>query len=217
MLTSSKYSRLLQTSICFALAAMVCVGCGKPKAQPAGETPNQTTTDAPATESSGIEFQSAEQAQQTLAGIWVGRAIFNEETFKSVIAETPESEQASLFKEAQTFASTQMAMQLSADGVKKTAIEVTPAGAKPIQGQTLAQWNVTEVEGNKVLIQSTLKNAAGENITVKNVYLVSPDGNRIVTRANLNSKLAKCEPMIFLDRQIEKRVAEAPTTENVAR
>ena len=99
----------------------------------------------------------------------------------------------------------------------KTAIQVTPAGAQPIQGQTLGQWNVTQVQGNRVIVQSTMKNSAGEAVTVKNVYLVSPDGNRIVMRANLSSELAKCEPLIFLDRQVGKRMAEAPATDNTAR
>ena len=214
MLTSSKYSSLLQASICVALATMICVGCGKPKAQPAGETPSQTTPETSTDQSRTI---SPKQAEQALAGIWLGKAAFNQEALKSIIAELPEAEQQKLMKEAQTFASTQMALQLSTDGVMKTAIRVTPAGAKPIQGQTLSQWNVTQVKGNQVLINSTLKNAAGEDVTIKNVYLVSADGNRIVMRANLSSKLAECEPLIFLDRQVNKRVAEAPATDNPAR
>ena len=217
MLTSSKYSRLLQASICFALSTMICVGCGKPKAEPVGETQNQTPAQAPTTESSSIKFQSAEQAQQVLAGIWVGKAAFNQEAFKTIIAETPETEQQKLLKEAQTFASTQMAIQLTADGVMKTAIQVTPAGAKPIQGQTTAQWNVTQVKGNQVLFQSTTQNKAGETVTIQNLYAVSNDGNRIVMRANLSGSMAKCEPLIYLDRQENKRVAEAPATDNTAR
>ena len=217
MLTSSKYSRLFQASLCFAFAMITCVGCGKPKVEPVGENPTQTTTSTPATETSSIQFQSAEQAQQALAGLWLGKATFNQETFKTVIAEMAEAEQQALLKEAQTFASTQMALQFTADGVMKSAIEVTPAGAKPIQGQTIAQWNVAQVKGNQVLVQSTLKNAAGKEVTVKSIYLVSADRNRILTRANLSSELAKCEPLIFLDRQVNKRVAEAPATQNPAR
>ena len=112
MLTSLKYSRLLQASICFALATMVCIGCGKPKVKPAGETPSQTTTETPATETSNIKFQSAEHAEKSLAGLWLGKSAFNQESLKSILAETPESEQQTLLKEAQTFASTQMALQI---------------------------------------------------------------------------------------------------------
>ena len=216
MLASSKYAHLLQASICFALATIICVGCGKPKTEPVGTTPAETT-ETPATETSSLNFQSTDQAKQTLAGLWLGKAAFNQEALKNVIAQTPESEQEALLKEAQTFASTQMALQFSADGVMKSAVEVTPVGAQPIQGQTVAQWNVTDVRGNQVLVQSTLKNSEGKDVTIKSIYLVSPDGNRIVLRANLSSKLAQCEPLIYLDRQVNKRLAEAPATDNPAR
>ena len=218
MLTSSNYSRLLQASICFALATVICAGCGKPKTEPTVETPDQTTSQTPVNQTSQIEFQSTEQAQQTLAGTWLGKAAFNKKAFETVIAEMSEAEQQKLVKEAQTFVTTQMALQFSTDGVLKSAIQVTPVGAEPIRGQTVAQWNVAQVKGNQVLVQSKLKNAEGKEVSVNSLYLVSADGNRIVMRANLGSELAKCEPLIFLDRQVNnKRVAEAPAAENTAR
>lgn len=210
MLASSNFARLLQTSICVVLAALICAGCGKPKVEPAVETPAQTTSESTSTETSSLRLRSAEEAQHFLSGLWLGKAVFNQDTLQTLMTQLPEPQQQALFNEAQTFASTQMAMQLAADGMMETAIEVTPVGAESIQGQTVAQWSVTEVQGNQVVIRTTQQNENNEAITSETVYTVSADGDRIVMQANVGSALADCEPLIYLDRQIDRRVAKGP-------
>lgn len=212
MFASSNFSRLLQTTICLALAAVVCVGCGKPKTVPTDETPAQ----APANETGKLQFRSSQEAQQALAGLWLGKAIINEDTLKSLLAEMTEPQQQALLKESQTFVSTQMAMQLANDGSMETAVEVTPVGAQPIQGQTFARWRVLEAQGNQVIIETTQQNENGEATQSQTAYTVSADGNRIVMQANVGSALAQCEPLIYLDRQIDERMAQSPNA-NVVR
>ena len=202
MRASSNFSRLLQTAICVALAAVVCVGCGKPKPKPANETP--------ANETGMIQFRSTQEAQQSLAGLWLGRAVINEDTLKSLLAGMTEPQQQALLKESQTFVSTEMAMQLANDGSMETAIEVTPVGAQPIQGQTFARWNVLEAQGNQVIVETTQQDENGKTTQSQTTYTVSADGNRIVMQANVASALAQCEPLIYLDRQVDARFAEAP-------
>ena len=202
MRASSNFSRLLQTAICVALATIVCVGCGKPKPKPVNETP--------ANETGMIQFRSTQEAQQSLAGLWLGRAVINEDTLKSLLAGMTEPQQQALLKESQTFVSTQMAMQLANDGSMETAIEVTPVGAQPIQGQTFARWNVLEAQGNQVIVETTQQDENGKTTQSQTTYTVSADGNRIVMQANVASALAQCEPLIYLDRQVDARFAEAP-------
>ena len=206
MFASSNFSRLLQATICIALVAIVCVGCGKPKAVPTTEAPAQ----APSNETSKFQFRSAEEAEQALAGLWLGKAAINEDTLQKLLAELEDPQQQALLKEAQTFASTQMAMQLAMDGSMETVVEVTPAGAQPIQGQTLARWSVVKAQGNQVVVQVTQQNESGQAVTSQTAYTVSPDANRIVMQANMESVLAQCEPLIFLDRQVDERVAQSP-------
>jgi len=212
MLASSKFPHLLQAAICTALAVVVCVGCGKPKPVPTNESPAQ----APANVTGELQFRSAQEAQKSLAGLWLGRAVINEDTLKSLLAGMTEPQQRALLKESQTFVSTQMAMQLAIDGSMETAVEVTPVGAQPIQGQTFARWHVLEAQGNQVIIETTQQHENGEATQSQTVYSVSADGNRIVMQANVGSALAKCEPLIFLDRQSDERFAEAPNA-NVIR
>ena len=206
MLASSKISRLLMTSIYFAIAAVVCVGCGKPKPVPTNESPAQ----APADETSEFQFRSPEEAQRSLAGLWLGQAVINQDTLKNLLADMTEAQQQALLKESQTFVSTQMAMQLADDGSMETAVEVTPVGAQPIQGQTIARWSVVATEGNQVIVRTMQQNENGEATESQTVYAMSPDGNRIVMQANVGSALAQCEPLIYLDRQVDERFAEAP-------
>ena len=204
MPTSTNFFRLVQTSICLVLIAVVCVGCGKPKADPANQ--------APASDTGQMKFRSAEEAQQALAGLWVGQAVINQEALNGLLAEMTEPERQALLKESETFMSTQMVIQMTTDGNMKTAVEVTPAGAQTMRGQTLAQWNVTEVQGNEVMVQSSQQNEQGDTKTTNAVYAVSPDGNRIVLRANIASAFKQCEPLIYLDRQVEERFAQTPST-----
>jgi len=206
MFASSTFSRLLQTAICISLATVVCVGCGKPKVVPATETPAQ----APVNETSKFQFRSAEEAQQLLAGLWLGKAAINEDTLGNLLAQLPQPQQQTLLKEAQTFVSTQMAMQLATDGSMETAVEVTPMGAQPIQGQTVARWSVINAQGNQVVVQVTQQNENGQAVTSQTAYTVSPDGNRIAMQANMESALAQCEPLIYLDRQVDERMAQSP-------
>ena len=211
MLASSKFSHLLQAATCVVLAVIVCVGCGKPKPAPANESPAQ----APANETGAIQFRSTQEAQQSLAGLWLGQAVINEDTLKSLLAEMTEPQQQALLKESQTFVSTQMAMQLAGDGSMETAIEVTPVGAQPIQGQTFARWNVVEAQGNQAIIETTEQNENGEIIKSQTTYTVSADGNRIAMQANVGSALAQCEPLIFLDRQVDERFAQTPNANQI--
>lgn len=207
MLASSKFSSLLQTAICIAMAGIVCVGCGKPKADPANQTPAQ----APANETGSIQFRSTREAQQALAGLWLGEAVINEDTLKSLLAEMTEPQQQALLKESQTFVSTEMAMQFTSDGNMETEIEITPAGtAQPIRGQTLARWSVLNAQGNQITVETIQQNENGEAVSAQTVYTVSADGNRIVMQANVASALAQCEPLIYLDRQLDERFATAP-------
>ncbi len=209
MLASSNFSNLLRTVVCVALAAIVCVGCGKPKQVPANETPAQANK--PGTNESGaIQFRSAEQAQQALAGLWFGQAVLNEDTLSKLLAGMTEPEQQALLKETQTFVSTQMAMEFSKDGSMESAVEVTPVGGQPIQGETFARWSVLEVQGNQVTVETIEQNENGEAVSSQTVYRVSADGNRIVMQPNVASALAQCEPMIYLDRQLDERFANAP-------
>ena len=211
MLASSNFSSLWQASICVALAAVVCVGCGKPKSDPANQTPAQAPADEPGPNETGaIHFHSAEQAQQSLAGLWLGRAVINEDTLKSLLAGMTEPEQQALVKESQTFVSTQMAMEFGNDGSMETAVEITPVGGQPIQGETFARWKVLEAQGNQIIVQTTQQNENGEAVSSQTVYTVSADGNRIVMQANVASALAQCEPIIFLDRQLDERFAKVP-------
>ncbi len=215
MLACSKFPKLLQTAVCVALVAVVCVGCGKPKQDPANQTPAQAPADGPESNETGaIEFRSTEQAQQVLAGLWLGQAVINEDTLKDLLSGMTEPEQQALVKESQTFASTQMAMEFSGDGSMETAVEITPVGAQPIQGQTFARWNVVKAQGNQVIVETTQQNENGEAVSTQTVYTVSADGNRIVMQANVASPLAQCEPMIYLDRQVDERFANAPDAPN---
>ena len=211
MLASSNFSTLWQAAICVALTAVVCVGCGKPKSPPTNQPPAQAPGDQPGLNETGtIEFHSTQQAQQSLAGLWLGQAVINEDTLKSLLAKMTKPDQQALVKESQTFVSTQMAMEFADDGRMETAVEVTPVGGQPIQGQTFARWNVLEAKGNQIIVQTTQQNENGEVVSSQTVYTVSADGNRIVMQANVASPLAQCEPMIYLDRQRDERFAKAP-------
>jgi hypothetical protein len=206
MLAYTRFSQLLHSAICVALAVVVCVGCGQPKPTPTSAAPTQ----APANETGEIQFRSTQQAHQSLAGLWLGKAVINEGTLKSLLSEMTPPQQQALIKESQTFVSTQMAMQLAIDGSMETAIEVTPVGAQPIQGQTFARWTVVQAKGNQVIVETRQQNENGQATNSQTAYTMSPDGNRIVMQANVGSDLAKCEPLIYLDRQIDERFAEAP-------
>ena len=206
MLASSKFSRPLQAAICIALTVVVCIGCGKPKQVPTNESPAQ----APANETGEMQFRSAQEAQQLLAGLWLGRAAINDDTLNSLLVGMTEPQQQALLKESQTFVSTQMAMQLANDGSMETAVEVTPVGAQPIQGQTFARWSVVKTQGDQVVIETIQQNENGEATQSQTAYTVSADGNRIVMQANVGSALAQCEPLIYLDRQVDERMAQSP-------
>jgi len=200
MLAPSNFFRFVQTSICIALIAVVCVGCGKPKPVPANE--------APASDTGEIKFRSTEEAQQALAGVWVGGAVLNEETLNRLLAEMAEPQRQALLKESQTFATTQMAIEMVADGNMQTAIEIRPVDAETIQGQTIAQWSVAEVEGSQILVKALHQDKTGETKTSHMLYNMSPDGNRIVMQSNVGGPLKQCEPLIYLDRQADERAAE---------
>lgn len=209
MLASSKFSNLLKATICVALAAVVCVGCGKPKSVPADQTPTQANEPG-TTETGAIEFRSAQEAQEALAGLWFGQAVINEDTLKTLLAGMTEPEQQTLLKETQTFVSTQMAMEFSKDGSMESAVEITPVGGQPIQGDTFARWSVLRAQGNQVTVETIEQNESGEVVSSQTTYTVSADGNRIVMQPNVASALAQCEPMIYLDRQVDERFANAP-------
>lgn len=184
---------------------LICVGCGTPKESPDNAAPAAVT---PEDQRASSQFQSIDQARQTLAGVWMGRAVLNQQTLQTLMADMDQPQRDALIREAQTFASTQIAMQLDSSGSMETAVEVTPVGAQTIQGQTSARWNVTQTQGNQVTIATIQNNGLDGPKTTQTVYTVSPDGNRIVMQANVGIELSKCEPLVFLDRQIETRTAQ---------
>lgn len=207
MLASSNVFNLLQTAIFTALALVVCVGCGEEKTDIALQSSART----PANATAAIEFRSTQQAQQTLVGPWLGKAVINEDTLKNLLAGMSQAQQQALIKETQIFVSTQMAMQFAGDGSVITSIEITPDGGQPIAGETSARWRVVKAQGNQITVETTERNETGEAVSAQTVYTVSADGNRIAMQPNVASALAQCEPLIFLDRQIDERFANVPT------
>lgn len=203
----------LQSFVIFSMALLVCVGCGTPKESPTQPSPPPTS---PVDQNASLEFQSIQHAQQSLVGVWMGKAVLNQQTLQSLMADMTPSQQEKLTREATTFASTQIAMQLDDNGVLQTAVHITPAGAQPIQGQTTARWSVTHAQGNQVVVQTVQQNESEPVKTTQTVYVVSPDGNRIVMQANVGDVLSKCEPLVFLDRQIQTRAANATVTSDAS-
>jgi len=210
----SKNSYLFQTFTCLGLALVaINVGCGEPKPEPPnnGETTNtseQTSTASTPT----VRLRSTEDAQQLLTGVWLGKAVINEQRLQTLLTEKSQPQQEALFTEARTFLSTQMAMQFDSNGTMESAIEITPSGGQMIQGQTFAKWLVTAVEGNQITLETVEPDGSNQPITTQTVYTLSSDGNRIIMQANVGSDLSQCEPLVFLDRQIDTRIAEAPAS-----
>ena len=215
MFVSFSGSFTLQCCVILSIALVVAPGCGKPKTAPSQTTPKSNApleSHAPSGDTASIQFRSIDEARTSLAGVWLGKAVINQQTLQSLLTSRIDpSQRQALRRDAQTFASTQMAMQLDINGAKETAVEVTPAGGNPIQGQTIARWNVIQAQGNQVIIESMQADEYGRPVTSRTTYTVSPDRNRIVMQANVGSDLSQCEPLIYLDRQTEpQRVAEMP-------
>lgn len=195
----------LQTVVISSAILLACVGCGTPNESPDAPAAVSST---PAQPNAARVFHSVDHARQSLAGVWVGRAVFDQQALQTLLDDMTPPQRDALLREAQTFASTQIAMQLDPNGGMETAVEVTPVGARPIQGQTIARWKVTQTQGNQVTIATIQNNGLSGPKTTHTVYTVSPDGNRIAMPANVGSALSKCEPLVFLDRQIETRTAQ---------
>ena len=212
MRASLRFSPLLQASISCALAIVVSTGCGKPKEQPAGDAPAQTSAQSAEGTVAEIQLQTPNDAQNLLTGVWMGQAVLNEETLQTLLSQTPEDQQQALITEAKTFLSTQMAMQFDSSGVMETAIEITPDGGEPIAGNTMATWTVAGVQGNQLVLETTENTVADQPVTSQTVYTVSPNGNRIVMQTNVSSALSKCEPLIYLDRQADQPVQRMADT-----
>lgn len=202
-----------------ACAALLSAGCGKPAesgAVPAATQRNAESVAKAATSSPVLTAVANSQSDSALVGTWMGGAAINEALLEQVLQNTNPERRDAILREARTFVSTQMAIEFHADGSMETAVEIQPDGMPPIAGQTAGSWRIVEQSPVAIVVETAEHSSNGPVIRRK-TWRISPEGNRIVMKADTLQELAGCEPLIWLDRQSQSSAAVADANGDVVR
>lgn len=192
--------------------AAATTGCGQTEVSQTTSESSSRVTSAEAspfysaTSAAADDSRLSNAALETspLVGVWMGKAILNEQALHAELDSMSGEDRNELIRKARTFVSTQMAIEFLATGDQETAIEVQPVGKTPISGQTRGKWRIVETSVNGVIVETTEQDETGVARTKRTAYAISADGNRIVLQPSVGTALSKCEPLIYLDRQVLK-------------
>jgi hypothetical protein len=201
----------IKYSVAILSIAALAVGCNS-----ATETPVQSQVKALPTNPSDYSPLTVEHSrpasQFPLVGAWMGRAIINDQALTAAADSLSADQRQALIREARAFVTTEMAIEFSSTGEMETAIEMQPIGGQKVAGQTFGTWKILQSHATQVVVETIDTDQNGGISTSETTFAVSVDGDRLVLRPNVSSALAKCEALIYLDRQPASatRFAQAP-------
>lgn len=195
---------------------VISLGCSSEKkaTHPTGETKPADKTADTSTESGPRVLT---QAEQKLAGVWLGAAVLKEDLVEAEFeAKADDEARLAFVNEAEAFLSTIVAIHFKRDGTFEQDIELAATGARQTGSGT---WRVTGQQDSKLIVQLTELDAEGNEIQAENLYQFYPDGNRFAMPAPVVDSLTKCSPLLVFSRQddfVDDRTAET-TGEDVTR
>ena len=199
----------------------VLVGCSSKTEKK--ETPKQPQQQVPVDKTAQTENSNDPLAavQQKLVGLWYGRAAMAEEQARQAIeSQTDNNVRNRMLAGAQLFLSTEMALQLSADGAMEQQVEVIIEG-KPQQMSGTGTWRVLEQHDNNVVAVELVENAPdGTSTTTKRLFQLDANAQNLLMPAPVVDELTKFNPVLVFNRVPDlpdSHTAESPTTQPVQR
>ena len=203
------------------LGIFVVVGCSSKTEKK--ETLKQPQKQAPVDKTAQIQNSNdpLAAARQKLIGLWYGRAAMTEEQARQAIeSQTDHTIRNRMLAGAQLFLSTEMALQLSADGTMEQQVEVIIEG-KPQQMAGTGTWQILEQHDNNVVAVELVENAAdGTSTTTKRLFQLDANAQSLLMPAPVVDELTKFNPVLVYNRVPDlpdSHTAESPTTQPMQR
>ena len=203
------------------LGIFVVVGCSSKTEKK--ETLKQPQKQAPVDKTAQIQNSNdpLAAARQKLIGLWYGRAAMTEEQARQAIeSQTDHTIRNRMLAGAQLFLSTEMALQLSADGTMEQQVEVIIEG-KPQQMAGTGTWQILEQHDNNVVAVELVENAAdGTSTTTKRLFQLDANAQSLLMPAPVVDELTKFNPVLVFNRVPDlpdSHTAESPTTQPMQR
>lgn len=215
--------KLTQTGLAIValLGLFVVVGCSSKTEK--NETPKQPQQQAPVDKTAQIQNSNDPLAtvQQKMVGLWYGRAAMAEEQARQAIeSQTDNAVRNRMLAGAQLFLSTEMALQLSADGTMEQQVEVVIEG-KPQQMSGTGTWRVLEQHDNNVVAVELVENAAdGTSTTTKRLFQLDANAQSLLMPAPVVDELTEFNPVLVFNRVPDlpdSHTAESPTNQAMQR
>ena len=155
--------------------------------------------------------------QQKLVGLWWGRSSLAEAELQQAIeSETDMDVRNRMIASAQLFLSTEMAIQLSADGTMEQQVEIV-VGGQPQQVAGTGTWRVIEQrENNRVIVELVEDVADGKSTTTQRLFQLDANNQRFLMPAPVADELVKFKAVMVFDRipdQPDSRTAEQPAAQ----
>ena len=183
------------------LGIFVVVGCSSKTEKK--ETLKQPQKQAPVDKTAQIQNSNdpLAAARQKLIGLWYGRAAMTEEQARQAIeSQTDHTIRNRMLAGAQLFLSTEMALQLSADGTMEQQVEVIIEG-KPQQMAGTGTWQILEQHDNNVVAVELVENAAdGTSTTTKRLFQLDANAQSLLMPAPVVDELTKFNPVLVFNR-----------------
>ena len=199
------------------LGLFAVVGCSSENNQSESPSQPQQQPSADKTAQSQSASEPFAAAQQKLVGLWWGRPSLAEEQARQAIeSEADENVRNRILDNARLFLSTEMAMQLSADGSMEQEVEVVING-KPQKISGTGTWRVIDQRDNNTVIVEVVEIAAnGTSTTTQRLFQLGADNQRFLMPAPVIDELTKFNAVMVFDRipdQPDSRTAAQPAAQ----
>ena len=154
------------------------------------------------------------KAEQTLAGVWLGKAFLEDKLVEAEFEARPNDEEKMAFvDEAELFLTTMVAVHFKNDGTFEQDIEQAATGMRQMGQGT---WRVRDQQGDKLIVETVEVDAEGKEITTERLFQLYPDQNGFAMPAPVVESLTSCNPLLIFSRQqdfTDDRTAETPAEE----
>lgn len=194
----SNFKTLQRCFLVLAGFAVFISGCAKPAEETSRVQETKPQVDL------AKHSREEKQPQHELVGVWLGKGALDQNSLAIAIQGLSPETQRQLNAKAETFLTTEMAIEFKVDGTMETAVEVINKLGMRDSGVSLSTWEASRtVNRGEYRVTSVEDQSDGSKVTDHKIYRVSADGQNLELLVDLEGLLGQCNPRIVLQRQDE--------------